>query len=376
MTDIYLDHNATTDPCAVAVQIAQQLLDDPPGNASSVHLRGQRARAAVELAREQVAAAIGARASEVVFTSGATEANALAVHAIASKRPGGCAITTAMEHPSLLAALRSATGVQVLTVGAERTGQPVMAQFRRALDTPDCRFVSAMAVNNETGVVFAVAEIAALARAAGAVMHTDATQAIGRIDVDVGALDVDMLSLSGHKFGGLAGAGALYVRRGVAAEALIHGHQQDGLRGGTENVIGVAALGAAATNLAATRRAHNALRGLRDQLAAWLQGNVAGTHVNAPYGGTLETGHVLNIAFADVRGADLVLALDVEGVAVSAGSACASGTIEPSHVLRAMPGADALGAIRLSLGPTTTSEELDRAGVTIAAVVARIRGLQ
>jgi cysteine desulfurase len=379
---IYLDHNASA-PCSDAARAAvTDLLADGWANPSSIHLRGQRARAVIENARERVAEAIGAEPGEIVFCSGATEANNLAwqgawrawAQAAAnngSAQQQGIALTTAVEHPSVLAAAK-ACGWRTDVVGVDAHGTLLEDALQQALQAEPA-FASIMAVNNETGVVFPVAEIAEKARIHGTIVHCDATQAMGRLPVDVGALGVDLLSLSGHKIGALPGVGALFVRRGTALRAVIGGHQEDGLRGGTENIVGIASLGAAAATQINRIADQPRQRALRDDLWARLQTNVAGVTRHGAARGDRETGNVLNFAVRGIAGAQLVMALDVDGVAVSSGAACASGTLEPSHVLAAMPGADAKGGVRVSLGCETTAAQVERAVVIIEKVIARIR---
>jgi len=381
LADIYLDHNATTPLSDAARGAISAWLEAAAGNPSSVHLRGQRARAAVEHAREQVAAAIGATPAEVVFTSGATEANALACHLVRATSKPGRVVTTAVEHPSLLAAAAPTGGWTRVLAAPDAVGRIDPGDLAALAESPKTRLVSAIAANNETGATLDPTRVARIAAEAGTGTdgcprsHTDATQALGKLAVDVGAWGVDLASFSAHKIGGLPGSGALFVRRGTAAEALVAGHQEHGLRGGTENVLGIVAFGAAAAALPARLARVDDVRTPRARLRAGLL-TIAGARTHGPADAAHETGNVLNVAFEGVSGADLVMALDVEGIAVSAGAACASGTIEPSHVLRAMAGADAEGAVRMSLGPANAAEEIERTIAITAAVVARIRGLQ
>lgn len=373
---VYLDHNAAA-PLLPAVRAAlSEALDAGLGNPSSVHWAGQRARAAVERAREQVAAAIGARPEEIVFTSGATEANALAWHGVAAD---AAVLTSRVEHPSVmaLARRRRESGCVVRWAGADTHGAPVAPQ---SLDAQGpVAFLSVIAANNELGVLTDLAAWRALAAAWGARLHIDATQALGRVQVDVRAWGAATAAFSAAKVGGPAGTGALYVRTGVPLEPLIIGHQEGGRRGGSENVLGMVGFGAACAHAADRLAAAASVRQLRDRLWAGLRAAVPGCDRNGAAPPVVETGQTLNVSFADVDGSRLQRALDVEGVCVATGAACASGTVEPSHVLLALPGVGAdvarraRSAIRLSLGLETTPAEVERAVEVIALVVKRMR---
>ena len=375
---IYLDHNASAPLSDAARARIGELLAMGPGNPSSVHLPGQRARAVIEDARDALAAAVGAHPDEVVFTSGATEANHLAWQGAARAWRAAAeqgevrsplAWCTAIEHPSVLAAAaQTPWTARQLPVTADGR---LDGRWSTALDE-GAAMVSVMLANNETGVLLPVAAIAQKAREIGAIMHSDATQALGRVPVDFAALGVDLLSLSGHKIGALPGVGALIVGRGTDIAPLTPGHQEGGVRGGTENVLGIASLGAAAEALGDRLADIGRQRRLRDVLRDRLR-RLNGAQVHAEVAAAQETGNVLNIAFTGVSGARLVMALDVEGLAVSSGAACASGTVTASRVLAAMPGANAQGAIRLSLGPETTTAEIAQAGAIVENVVARLR---
>lgn len=379
-----LDANATSPLDGRARQAMIDAIAADAGNPSSVHGRGQAGRLIVEQARHRLAAAIGAAANEVVFTSGATEANTLAwrgvLHAALAKGVRPVVLTTAVEHPSIAAIAK-----QMTQLGAEIRWLPVDGCGRWRLDQAEAliaggplHLVSAIWVNNETGVIHPISQLANLARNFGATVHCDATQAPGRIAVDVGALGVDLVSLSGHKFGAPKGVGALWVRAGVALQAVQPGHQEHGLRAGTENVIGLAGLGGAALTIAERLAQMPAVRQRRDRLLRQLLA-IAGAERHAAVEATEETGHVINIGFAGCDAAQLVMALDLDGVLASAGSACASGTLEPSHVQLAMHGHDAAGrakaarAVRLSLGPHVDDAAVAVAAERIAAAVARLR---
>jgi len=368
MERIYLDANATA-PLDPRVRDAMIPWLDA-GNASSPHAEGRAARDAIDTAREQVAELIGAHAREVVFTSGATEADGLAI--LGSVRSGDRVVCSAVEHPAVLRALE-ALDIELLVapVGASGTIGP-------AFEIPGgTRLVSVMLANNETGAIFPVADIASRAHAAGAVMHTDAVQACGRMPVDVDALGVDLLSLSAHKMGGPKGAGALYVRRGTRLAPMLHGGEHErGLRPGTENVASIVGLGVAAHLAREEIPARMARwRELSEHLLGRIEQEFPDVRVLSP-----RTNRVLNtvsLVFPDVEGEAVLLGLDLEGIAVATGSACSSGAAEPSHVLRAMglSREEAERSIRVSMHTRTTRPELDRFVETLARVVKNLRAL-
>lgn len=377
---IYLDHNATTplDPAvADAIDRAQRELF---GNASSVHRFGQQAKAALDDAREQIAALIGARASDLVLTSGGTEADNFAIRGVVEAADAAGrrhVVASAIEHEAVLNTLKALgrRGLAVTLVPVGRDGRVDPAAIADAI-TPNTALVSVMHANNETGVVQPVAEIAALARARGVPLHTDAVQSAGKIAVDVGALGVDLLSLSGHKFHGPKGTGALWIRRGTALRAILTGGRHErNRRAGTENVPAVVGFGVAAERAARGLEVDAPrLAVLRDRLEAAVQVAVEGVHRN---GEAPRVPNTSNLSFDRVEAESLLIALDLEGIAVSTGSACSSGTLEPSHVLKAMglaPGR-VQSAIRISLGKGTTEAEIDRVATVLPALVARLRGL-
>jgi cysteine desulfurase len=352
------------------------------GNPSSAHRFGRAARAGIEQARRQVAEAVGAEPNQVVFTSGGTEADNLGIvgAALAARERGSsmCAVVSAVEHKAVLAAAHA-----VCHLGGREIMLPVDAGGRLDLDALDVALagdpavVSVMWVNNETGVIQPVQEIAGRCRDAGVIFHCDAVQALGKVPVSVSALACTLLTLSGHKIGAPKGIGALIVRDRKAIEAIIHGGgQQFGLRPGTENVAGAVALGRAA-ELAAAEQSSLAERlcALRNELAERLKAGVTDLLVNAE--GSPRAPHLLSIA---IRGADseaLLMHLDLAGVAASSGSACSTGAVEPSHVLVAMgvPRELALGTIRFSLGRESTREDVERAVEVVPGVVAKVRKL-
>ena len=382
---LYFDHNATT-PVAPAVLEAMLLyLRDECGNASSIHRFGQRARAAVERARAQVAALIGSKQDEVVFTGGGTESDNLAILGVARGALRGQpspphVITSAIEHHAVLytcqALEREGVRVTYLPVSSEGLVDP--ADVRRAL-TPETVLITIMHANNEVGSIQPLREIVVIAREAGALFHTDAVQSTGKIPVDVGELGVDLLSLSAHKFCGPKGVGALYVREGVQLEPVLFGGSREGEpRPGTDNVAGIVGLGAAAELAQATMRdeAHH-LRELRQRLERGIQERIAGTVINGPASEALRIPNTANLRFDYVEGESLVIALDLQGIACSTGSACSSGAIEPSHVLLAMGlGPErARSCLRFSLGNQNTEAEVDVLLERLPTVVERLRSL-
>lgn len=387
----YLDFNASAPLCPAARQAVLAALEAGVGNPSSVHACGQAARAIVDRARLQVAAMLGAEPAEIVFTSGATEANLLAWLGILTPwQTDGlrAAVTTAVEHPSILAVARqaAAAGVLVTQVPVDGCGRPDLATWADALRhvaSGSRALASAMAVNNELGVVSPVAEMARLAREAGAVVHADVTQAVGRIPLDLRGWGLDLASLSGHKFGAPPGIGALWLRRGVRLQAVQGGHQEQGLRAGTENILGIAGFGAAAAQVPDRLAAASRVRGLRDRLWSGLSA-IAGVHRHGHVAAGEETGQTLNVRFDGVDGPALLMALDLEDVAVSSGAACASGSLEPSHVIRALGASgdvnrqahwrrQARGAVRFSLGPETADADVAAVLALVPGLVARIR---
>ncbi len=347
-------------------------------NPSSLHAEGRRARAVLDDARDRVAAVLGAKRGEIVFTGGGTEADNQAIlgAARASRGPAHV-VASAIEHHAVLAALEQlkSEGFDTTLLPVESDGTLHPTAFAQAL-RPDTLLASVMYVNNEIGSVQRVSDLARIARQRGVLFHCDAIQAPSWLPIDVSELGVDMLSLSAHKFGGPKGVGVLYVREGVALMALVHGGgQESGRRAGTENVAGAAGL-AAALELAAEERAQKSPRvaALRDRLEEGIRSAVHGVRVNAAAGP--RSPNIANLSFAGVDSETLLVALDLAGVAVSAGSACTSGVLEPSHVLGAL-GLDAewtRGVIRFSLGSGTTPEEVERTISLLPGLIGRLRG--
>ena len=380
---IYLDYNATAPVPAEVADAVSAVLRECPGNASSVHTFGQRAKAVLDDARTAVAGLVGGEPSEIVFTSGGTESDNLAVRGIVESRRDGARaaiVTSAIEHEAVLNTVkalgRNGWPVTILPVGPSGVvSVDALAAVLDALRDEPPALVSVMLVNNELGTMQPVTEMATLAHARGIAFHTDAVQAAGRFRVDVRELGVDLLSLAGHKFGAPKGVGALWVRRGLALQPQsVGGRQERGRRAGTENTPAIEGLRVAA-DIAVSRLPAEALRqaALRDRLEQGILEMVPGTIVNGDPAARVP--NTTNISFEGVEGESLVIGLDLEGVAVSTGSACSSGTLEPSHVLRAMglPPWRVESAVRFSLGAATTDVEIDRVLEAVPAVVARLR---
>lgn len=378
---IYLDYNATAPPLPEVIAAVSRVMASTFGNASSVHTFGQQAKAELDLARTSVAQLIGAEPSEIVFTSGGTESDNLAVRGAAEAlEPAGRRhiITTAIEHEAILNSFRALErrGWQTTLLPINASGVLSPEALRDAL-RPDTALVSVMHANNEIGTIQPVEELAALARTAGALFHTDAVQSAGKIAVNVRQLGVDLLSLSAHKFGGPKGTGALWIRRGVRlVPYMTGGRQERGRRAGTENVPALAGMGAAA-RIAADKLAgaSDTIAALRDRLESGILAHVPGTIVNGEP--SRRVPNTSNISFEAIEAESLLIALDLEGVAISTGSACSSGSLEPSHVLRAMglPNARARNSLRFSLGSTTTADEVDFVVETLPRLVNRLRQL-
>lgn len=375
---IYLDHNATTPPAPEVVDAMTHALREQFGNASSIHGFGQRAKAAIDEARTEVARLIGAEPGDVVFTAGGTESDNMAIRGVigAAGTARRRLVVTAIEHEAVsnTAAALARAGCPVTTLPAT-AGGTVEPGALDALADDDVALVSVMLANNETGVLQAVAEFSRRARARGALCHTDAVQAAGKVAIDVGALGVDLLSLAAHKFGGPKGVGALWLRRGVIlAPVVTGGRQERNRRAGTENVPAIVGFGAAAA-LARRRLEADAARvsQLRDRFEAAVLSAVPRTVVNGA--GSPRVPNTTNIAFEGVEAESLLIGLDLEGIAVSTGSACSSGTLEPSHVLRAMglPHGRVQSSIRFSLGASTTDEEIGRVVGILPQIVGRLR---
>jgi cysteine desulfurase len=381
MNRIYLDHNATTPPSAAVIDRMGAVLREEFGNPSSVHHFGQRAKAALDEARTHVAALLGADASEIVFTGSGTEGDNIALRGAAEALEAAGrkhVVVSAIEHEAVLntvkALARRGWRTTLLTVDA--SGIVSGDQLRRAL-APDTSLVSIMHANNEIGTIQPIAELAAIAREHRALFHTDAVQTAGKIPIDVKALGVDMLTISAHKFYGPKGVGALWVRRGVRLQSpLTGGKQERGRRSGTENVAGIAGMGVAARDaLAKMSSEQPRLAALRDRLESLILTQVPGTARNGMQ--EPRVANTTNISFDRIEAESLLIALDLEGMAVSTGSACSSGTLEPSHVLKAMglPPHRTQNSIRFSLGAANTNEEIDRVVAVLPGIVDKLRSL-
>lgn len=370
---IYLDNNATTAVDPAVLQVLERSLRDVYGNASSIHQEGQAARRTIEEARESVAALIGATAREIVFTSGGTESNNAAIFGTVAAGGSHHIVTTAIEHPSVTEALveLEQQGHEVTPILPSRSGV-VPAEEVIAAIRPETKLVAVMLANNETGVLQPVTEIGRICRERGIHFHCDAVQGAGRIDVHVEAIGCDTLALSAHKLHAPKGIGALYVRRGVTLRPqLLGGAQERRRRAGTENVPLAAAFGTAAT-LAAETRFREQVRVMRDRFEQRLR-TTFGAAITINGAEAERVPNTSNVTFHDTDGEGLVIALDLSGVAVSTGSACASGRIEPSRVLLAMglTAEEAKSTVRFSLSRFTMTEEVDLVTDLLAELVPR-----
>ncbi|MBI2835983.1 MAG: aminotransferase class V-fold PLP-dependent enzyme [Acidobacteria bacterium] len=381
MVRTYLDHNATTPVDPVVADAVAATLRDDFGNPSSVHQFGQRAKTALDDARSAVAGLIGAEPSEVVFTSGGTEADNFAIRGAAEAvEPTGRRhiIASAIEHEAVLNTLKALArrGWKTTILPVDATGLVDPDALRRRIGS-DVAVVSVMHANNEIGTIQPVAELARIAHEHGAIFHTDAVQSVAKIAVDIRALEVDLLSLSGHKFNAPKGVGVLWIRRGTRMNAILTGGRHErNRRAGTENVPGIVGLGVAA------RRARDKMpqegervAALRDRLEEGVLDRVQGTVVNGAREPRVP--NTTNISFDAIEAESLLIALDLEGIAVSTGSACSSGTLEPSHVLRAMglPAHRTQNSIRFSLGLGNSGEEIDRVLDVLPRVAEKLRSL-
>ena len=400
MNRIYLDHNATTPVEPAVLDAMLPFFSSEFGNASSIHTFGQRARAAVETAREQVAALINARPQEIVFTSGGTESDNHAIFGVVhplitwpSKRSPNPlddldkratiahlkhVVTTAIEHEAVLNTCQALEkdGVAVIYLPVNRDGLIDLDHLRKAL-RPETVLITVMHANNELGTIQPLEEIGRIAVEHDVYFHTDAVQSVGKIPVDVKAFQLDLLSLSGHKLYAPKGIGAIYIKGGTRLRQFLYGgHHQRGYRPGTENVAGIVGLGKAA-ELARLSLAEDAARAsaLRDKLEQGLLSRIPDSRANASH--APRTPNTSNITFPGIEGEALIIALDLKGLACSTGAACSSGAVEPSHVLTAigLPGSEARASIRFSLGRHTTATEIDAALGIVPAAVAQLRQL-
>lgn len=378
MARIYLDHNATTPPRPEVVDAMHSALRESFGNPSSLHWAGAEARAAVAGARAQISALIGVDPETLVFTSCATESNSTILNSAALRAPrhGEVIVTCATEHPSILETcdeLRE-RGLRVTVLPVEPDGRLDPDRFAASL-SESTLLASVMWVNNETGVIQPIPELAKRARERGVPFHTDAVQALGKLPLDLEAVPVDFASFSAHKLGGPKGTGALYVREGNRFTPLLRGGPQERRRrAGTENVAGIVGFGAACAAAGADLDARGKnLGALRDRLWEGICAKIDGAYLN----GSPEhrVPHTLSVSFDAADGEALVIALDLEDIAVASGAACASGSTEPSHVLLAMgiPPQRGAGSIRLSLGVDTQPEHIERVLDVLPAIVERVR---
>jgi len=378
MRKVYLDNNATTQVDPIVVEAMASFYLENYGNASSVHGFGQKAKAAVEEARESVASLIGAEPREIVFTSGGTEADNLALKGIAARygSRGAKIITAKTEHPAILrtAELLEQRGFRVSYLDVDSSGIISIEDVEQEIDD-DTLLISLMCANNETGTIQPLEDIAVLARERGVFLHTDAVQGVGKMALDVTTLKVDLLSLSAHKFHGPKGVGALFVRDGVELEpVMLGGSQERKRRGGTENVPGIVGLGRACQRADECRESFQALASeLRGRLETGFTERIPDIVINGAEAKRLP--HVSNISFKGVQGESLLIGLDIEGIAVSTGAACSSGSVSPSHVLTAMglPAETINGAIRFSLGRMSAEEDIKYLLDVVPAVVSRMR---
>ena len=377
MHRIYLDNNATTPVLPEVFEAMRPYFVEQFGNASSIHHHGQQTRAAVEDARESVAALLGCRTSEIVFTSGGTEADNLAIAGLVG--PGEHVITSSIEHHAVLLACKhmEEMGAEVTVLPVDGRGLVDPDDVRRALRS-NTKLISVMMANNETGVLQPVEEIGRIAAEAGVCFHTDAVQAAGKVEIDVRRIGCDALSISGHKIHAPQGVGALCVRKGLRLQPLFYGGRHErSRRAGTENVPGIVGLGKAAqiAKEALDRRDDKKMAAMRDRLQQGILAQIEDAAVNGD--GAARVPNTCNIHFDHIDGEAMVIALDLKGLAVSTGAACSSGAIEPSHVLVAMGlrADQARASIRFSLGKQTVAEDIDIALALVPETVARLREL-
>jgi cysteine desulfurase len=386
MKKVYLDYNATTplDPRVLEAMIPY--MREEFGNPSSIHSYGRAGKTALDNSREQIAELLGARPKEIIFTSGGSESNNFAIKGIASqlRGKGNHIITTQVEHASVLetCGFLESQGFQVSYLSVHRYGLINLEELKEKIKD-DTILVSVMLANNETGVIMPIQKIAEIVKEKGVILHTDAVQAVGKIDVNLKNLPVDLLSLSAHKLYGPKGVGALFIRtgvetrHGVSLKPLIHGGGQErGKRSGTENVAGIVGLGKACdiTNEEArNQKSEVRIRDLRDELHEGIFEKIKGVRLNGHPEKRLS--NTLNLSFEGVEGDSLVMNLDLEGIAVSTGSACSEGNVEPSHVLLAMglSKEQAISSLRFSLGRFTENEDIDRVLDVLPGIVERIR---
>jgi cysteine desulfurase len=379
MRTIYLDNNATTRTAPEVVQAMFPFFSDLYGNPSSMHLFGGQVAHHVKRAREQVAALIGAHPDEIVFTSCGTESdNAAIMGTLYSYPEKKHLVISRVEHPAVLnvAHQLQARGYRLTELGVDSQGRLDLDELRAVLND-ETALVSIMAANNETGVLFPVEEVAAICRARGVPFHTDAVQAVGKIPMDMGKIPIDLLSLSGHKLHAPKGIGALYIRKGTRfTPFVVGGHQEAGRRGGTENVPCIVGLGKAAEFASAHMAEENGrVRALRDRLEKELLARIPNTLINGDPKHRLP--NTCSLSFEYVEGESILLLLSDKGVCASSGSACTSGSLQPSHVLRAMgvPFTAAHGSVRFSLSVYNTDADIDHVIDTLPPIIERLRDI-
>lgn len=378
MDPTYLDNNATTRPAAEVIEAMMPYFTTWYGNPSSVHRFGQRSRQAIDEARGQVAAAIGCAEAEVLFTGGGTESINTALRGIlAARSPRKRIVTSTVEHSATreLCGQLAREGAEIVEVSVDRQGRLDLDRLREAVDE-NTALATFMWANNETGVLFAVGEIARICRAVRVPFHCDGTQAVGKTPVNVAEQGIDAMSFASHKFHGPKGVGGLFVRRGLRVRPLlIGGPQERSRRGGTENVPGIVGMGKAAELAIAELPEMRRVGELRDRLERQILARIDDAHVNGRTDQRLP--NTTNVGFARLEAEAILLLLSEQGICASAGAACSSGSLEPSHVLKAM-GIDARvahGAIRFSLSRYTTEAEIDRALEVLPGIVGRLRAV-
>jgi len=386
MKNIYLDYNATTPIDPRVLEEMMPYLSENYGNPSSIHSFGRKGKEALDKARDQVSQLISASPKEIVFTSGGSEAANFAIKSTARsllREKGSHIVTTRVEHECVLESLKflEKEGFQVTYLGVDSDGLIDLEELKEAI-TDETILVSCMYANNETGVIFPIDKIAEIVKERGVIFHTDAVQAAGKIDIDLEEIPADLLSISAHKFYGPKSVGALFIRdsfsQQISLTPLIHGGGQErGKRSGTENIPGIVGLGSA-SDIASNemRQDESRIIELRDQLFQSITQDIEGVKLN----GILERQlwNTLNLSFEGVEGESLSMNLDIEGVAVSTGSACSEGTVDPSHVLSAMglSKGEAASSVRISLGRFTEKEEIDYIASIFPMIVERIRGVK
>ena len=389
MKKVYLDYNATTpvDPRVLEAMIPY--LKEEYGNPSSIHSFGSRGKAALDNSREQVAELLGARPKEIVFTSCGSESNNFAIKgvAIGLREKGNHLITTQVEHASVIETFRflEDQGFKVTYLSVDKDGLINLDELRDAI-TDQTILVSVMSANNETGVIMPIKEIAEIVKEKGVILHTDAVQAAGKMEMDLKNIPVDLISISGHKLYGPKGVGATYIgtnvgtRHGLFLQPIIHGGGQErGRRSGTENVAGIVGLGKAceiAKEEVRSQESEYRIKSLRDELCRGIMERIDGVKLNGHPEKRLS--NTLNLSFDGAEGDSLVMNLDLEGIAVSTGSACSEGNVEPSHVLLAMglTREEAVSSLRFSLGRFTKKEDVDRVINVLPNIVQRIRTIR